>query len=46
VDPDLLAPEANLKTLQTLIQAPCLGAAPWMDAPDARAIAACLQVGR
>jgi len=46
VDPDLLAPEANLKTLQTLIQAPCLGAVPWMDAPDARAIAACLQVGR
>jgi len=46
VDPDMLAPEANLETLQTLIQAPCLGLVPWMAEPDAETIAACLHMGR
>jgi len=46
VDPDMLALEANLETLQTLIQAPCLGVVPWMDSPDAQAIAACLPLDR
>jgi dethiobiotin synthetase len=46
VDPDMLALDANLETLRTLIQAPCLGVAPWMAEPDARAIAAWLQPDR
>jgi dethiobiotin synthetase len=46
VDPDMLALDANLETLRTLIQAPCLGVVPWMAEPDARAIAARLQPDR
>ena len=46
VDPDMPALEANLETLQTLIQAPCLGVVPWMAEPDPQAIAACVQLDR
>jgi dethiobiotin synthetase len=33
VDPTMLSRDANLATLATLIDAPCLGVLPWLEAP-------------
>ena len=44
VDPDMLAREQNLATLDRLIPAPCLGRVPWMGDPDPSAIASHLRL--
>ncbi|MBK1723721.1 dethiobiotin synthase [Thiocystis violacea] len=34
VEPEMLVKDANLATLAALIEAPCIGVVPWLDAPD------------
>lgn len=39
VERDMPVPEENLATLATLIDAPCLGVVPWLDAPEPDVVA-------
>ena len=34
VDPEMLVRDANLATLEAIIETPCLGVVPWLDHPD------------
>lgn len=44
VDSNMLVTDENLTTLAALIDAPCLGVAPWMASPDPRQIAGYLDL--
>lgn len=44
VDPDMSCYEENLLTLQTLLQAPCLGDVPFLSEPDAAQVAGHLNI--
>ncbi|GGE48457.1 ATP-dependent dethiobiotin synthetase BioD [Halopseudomonas oceani] len=44
VDPEMSRPEENLATLKQLINAPCLGVVPWLEAADAASVARYLDV--
>ncbi|MGQ9658916.1 MAG: dethiobiotin synthase [Thermochromatium sp.] len=44
IDPNMLAREQNLATLDRLIPAPRLGDVPWMAEPNCETIAACLHI--
>ncbi len=39
IDPDMLAPDANLATLADLIEAPCLGIVPWLTQAEPEQVA-------
>lgn len=44
IDPEMPVRDENLATLTRLIDAPCLGRAPWMESPDPRQVAAHLDL--
>jgi dethiobiotin synthetase len=44
IDPDMLVPDENVETLRTRLKAPLLARFPWQAPPDARALAALIDV--
>jgi len=44
IDPRMLVPEENVAALAARLGAPLIGTLPWSEKPDARALAACLDV--